>query len=443
MKPISIICFIVLICVSSVFGELRIIDIDIDDFPEVKVEAVDTDSDIEKGEFKLTENENESEIKKIETHPQPLPSKAIVLAFDVSKSIDSKMFEYGKQIANSLIEPNPPADLIAITHFGERTETICQFTQEKDVLLEAISSLKIQSGKTALNDAIYDCLNLLSQVVNVDKKYVIIFSDGKEENSALILEDSINLAKKQKVKVHTVGLADNPKTLIRISKLTDGKHFQASSLRDKLVYNQIFGASEKKYIVTYRSSVKRGQKQKKIKLTMQVKTDKTLKTASKNFQLESIEKTGNWRTIAFVSVGIFGLLLVGFIILRYRKRKEICPNCGRELLPDWEECQFCAQKQEQENWTARLISSSGIEYGVTDNTMVGRADDNDIVLSNPSVSRQHALIKFEDGKHKIFDLGAKNGVLINNQRISESQQLYNGDEIKLGEVSLVYNKMEK
>jgi len=55
-----------------------------------------------------------------------------------------------------------------------------------------------------------------------------------------------------------------------------------------------------------------------------------------------------------------------------------------------------------------------------DITAVGRAQDNDIVINNPSVSRYHLFIQRKDGIVKIKDLGSGNGTYVNGVKVEEA-----------------------
>lgn len=68
---------------------------------------------------------------------------------------------------------------------------------------------------------------------------------------------------------------------------------------------------------------------------------------------------------------------------------------------------------------------------------IGRADDNDLVLQNDSVSRHHAEIVFNGQYFEIIDNNSTNKVILNGILI-ERAALKNCDTIALGEVSIVF-----
>ena len=67
-----------------------------------------------------------------------------------------------------------------------------------------------------------------------------------------------------------------------------------------------------------------------------------------------------------------------------------------------------------------------------DQINLGREDDNDIVISDDSVSRLHARIeKNASGDYVITDNNSKNGVYVNKQKV-DSRRLSHGDIIQMG-----------
>ena len=73
-----------------------------------------------------------------------------------------------------------------------------------------------------------------------------------------------------------------------------------------------------------------------------------------------------------------------------------------------------------------------------DPVRIGRTEDNEIVLDNLGISRNHARIYKKDNKFVLEDLGSCNGIFINSELISESQELENKDIISIGKYHLVY-----
>jgi len=62
---------------------------------------------------------------------------------------------------------------------------------------------------------------------------------------------------------------------------------------------------------------------------------------------------------------------------------------------------------------------------------IGRETDNMLIIPDPSVSRHHARIAYENGALVIYDLNSTNGVYVNEQRVSK-QSLRAGDIVRFG-----------
>ena len=70
---------------------------------------------------------------------------------------------------------------------------------------------------------------------------------------------------------------------------------------------------------------------------------------------------------------------------------------------------------------------------------IGRSSQNDVVLNHRSISRHHAeLVADDSGRYQVLDLGSKNGVLLNGNRIGVRSALANGDRLILGEKELIF-----
>lgn len=70
---------------------------------------------------------------------------------------------------------------------------------------------------------------------------------------------------------------------------------------------------------------------------------------------------------------------------------------------------------------------------------IGRRMENDLVIDDPRVSRNHAQLRAVNGRFVIFDLNSTGGTYVNSQR-SHQSVLYPGDVISLAGVPLIFGQ---
>jgi hypothetical protein len=88
---------------------------------------------------------------------------------------------------------------------------------------------------------------------------------------------------------------------------------------------------------------------------------------------------------------------------------------------------------------ARLPSGETVRIEVPDGEItIGRAWHNTVVLADPTLSATHAVIRAQGGEYRIIDFGSRNGVFVNDLRISEPHLLASGDVIRMGQCLLTF-----
>jgi len=70
---------------------------------------------------------------------------------------------------------------------------------------------------------------------------------------------------------------------------------------------------------------------------------------------------------------------------------------------------------------------------------MGRRLDNQIIVDDPRVSRNHAQLRLRFGHYVVYDLGSTGGTFVNGKRIEECV-LRPGDVISLGGVPVIYGE---
>ncbi len=97
------------------------------------------------------------------------------------------------------------------------------------------------------------------------------------------------------------------------------------------------------------------------------------------------------------------------------------------------------------NDNPRLVMSQGPQIGQTftldqDLLTLGRDPNNDIVINDPQVSRQHARLTRQGNLVVIEDVGSTNGTFVNGMRLTGPHTLAHGNVISLGDaVTLTYH----
>jgi pSer/pThr/pTyr-binding forkhead associated (FHA) protein len=69
---------------------------------------------------------------------------------------------------------------------------------------------------------------------------------------------------------------------------------------------------------------------------------------------------------------------------------------------------------------------------------IGRADYNDFVIPDESISTAHAKLQRREGVWVLMDLDSTNGTFVDGERVKGEMHLPPGATVRLGEVSLVF-----
>jgi hypothetical protein len=70
--------------------------------------------------------------------------------------------------------------------------------------------------------------------------------------------------------------------------------------------------------------------------------------------------------------------------------------------------------------------------------VVGRATGSDVRLDDEHVSRTHAILRYEDGRVWVQDLGSSGGTFVNGQAVTGPHELFPGDVVSFATVALRY-----
>ena len=81
----------------------------------------------------------------------------------------------------------------------------------------------------------------------------------------------------------------------------------------------------------------------------------------------------------------------------------------------------------------RLVKSDGTVYELKEGkTRIGRTHENDIVVPDPRVSRQHAVIVKDGNCYMLRDMKSTNGTFYNEQRLTTPWLIEDGASLRIG-----------
>ena len=131
-----------------------------------------------------------------------------------------------------------------------------QFSSDAQVLERAVTAAEA-AGQTALYDAVVEGLRHL-QLGTLDKKALVIVSDGGDDASRHKYAEVLDLARQSQAVIYSIGLVggtleeENPALLRRLAKDTGGVAFFPKSIESVLaISKQIAGDLREQYTVGY------------------------------------------------------------------------------------------------------------------------------------------------------------------------------------------------
>ena len=178
---------------------------------------------------------------------------AVVLAIDVSTSMDGSPIDNAKLAARAFVENIGPNDPVAIITFGSRVNVVQDYTTDKAALLAVIDSV-YAAGKTALYQAAYDATQLAAQSPT-PRRAVILLSDGAEYggNSTVARDDAVQAATVRGVPIYTIGLGFgfDRTYLQQLSGSTNAANYELPS-PDQLtqIYTDLATKLRSQYVIT-------------------------------------------------------------------------------------------------------------------------------------------------------------------------------------------------
>jgi Ca-activated chloride channel family protein len=165
-------------------------------------------SDVRQDEFRVFEDGVPQTISSFTKEEVPISYGLVIDNSGSLRSQIDKVIEAGKAIVND----NKPGDETFLVRFvdSENIETVQDFTANKAALLDALDSLYIQGGQTAVIDAVYLSAERVAQYKKGDdndrrRRVLILVTDGEDRNSYYKQEQLFARLREDDVQIYVIG----------------------------------------------------------------------------------------------------------------------------------------------------------------------------------------------------------------------------------------------
>ena len=154
--------------------------------------------------FKVFENGIEQHISIFRREDVPV---SLGLVIDNSGSMRPRR-EQVEAAALDLVKASNPQDQVFIVNFNDEAYLDAPFTNNVEKLKEGLARIDSRGG-TAMRDAISMSIDYMKEQGKLDKKVVLVVTDGDDNASSVTLEELVRKAQQAEVLIYCIGLLND------------------------------------------------------------------------------------------------------------------------------------------------------------------------------------------------------------------------------------------
>jgi hypothetical protein len=365
------------------------------------------------------------------------PPYVVAVLLDTSGSLRPEDLDRARTLAVDVLERLDAGSEVAVFTFDDEARLVLPRTSSPDAVRRALEAAARQGRFTALHDALYDASRYLREGPGA-RRAILLLTDGRDENSALNLDDGLKVAQEAGMPVFAVGLGRaEERVLRRIAKLTAGGFARGEDARAETLVAQMAAAP-----VTAAASPPAG-----------APVSPPASPASTPLAGPTSAPPSADGRVWWLLAGLaLATSLVLFALVWRRKSAPgtaggsditLQPGLSATVLTRRPAGDEPVEKTVMLRHRSVLTITKGpglgqlFELNAATTTSLGRARANDVVLPDVSVSSEHCRIRPEDGRYVLHDLKSTNGTFVNERRV-ERHALADGDVVQIGETYLEF-----
>lgn len=328
----------------------------------------------------------------------------------------------------------------------------------------AVGQLQIdpEGAEVHMLDAVSIAVDLLRAQEKGRRKLIVLFSDGiNVNNEKKAFTDMGRKAEREGVVIDTIGYAafdpTKLKSLTELTKQAYGAERVAKAPQE--IGPRFAGVVDellKQYVATFALSIQGDDKEHGFQVVIDV-GQRPVYSKTVNRLLPSKPPVGPKVEEAAAKPGwwkwwyLLGLLPVAgllYLLLRKKKEEPVAQAPGERLeapMPTTGRANRTmaieASGDVAMGWVMGLTGPlKDTTYKLKNRTVIGTAQDCDIVVPDPTMSSKHCEIRKSEAGFTLVDLGSTNGVIVNDKRVRE-HFLVDNDAFRLGRTEFKFKSI--
>ncbi|MDR0320544.1 MAG: VWA domain-containing protein [Treponema sp.] len=273
------------------------------------------------------------------------------IIFSNNGIMEGEPLDFQKNAILQFIETMKETDRLSLYTIGEEASVVFEELRKDAIDPSVINAVDVTSVQPRVYDSIINVMRKV-QRRNLERKIVIIISDGRDQNSRFTKEQLNTVLKEVEAPVYALGIrvlnTQSLSNLNEMAELTGGTYLYTSRLSDipgnlKTLYGKI----TQPYVINIKvKSLKADDLHHVFEVSINER-DASGK-GQKTFVAVKVPvpRWVRWVIVAVILV-VIAALIVFYIIHKTIKRKRMgitkrrCPECHNRMKDTWDTCPFC------------------------------------------------------------------------------------------------------
>lgn len=368
----------------------------------------------------------QSKPQSVSAYPASGQKTAVLFLLDVSDPSRREAVRSNVSQIREILGRLKPHQQVGLAIFDSQYSLLAPVGSSRDKINAALNAVRAGGAATEFYKNIIAGTKTI-RASNADRRVLVLFSDGKAEDSAYGREDAVKAIRSARITLIGLGFAESPsqvpalQTIERLSNETGGVFVKAGpgyKLPSEFM-DAPFESAESGGTFILNTRYLYGDVKISVHMISQKKEIGALSgRLGANSGRSYLQNFIAFSSFYWMYLVIAAALISFGSVVIYRRRK-------RALAEGHSAIEFGYLEELDGKGTIYPLNRKAVR--------LGRGDDSDIRLSNSSVSRNHAELHHRDDGWHLVDLGSTNGLRINDTVVSNGL-LKSNDIIEIGEV---------